>query len=131
MNSITTTLGTLVAAEPALKRLSDQKLTVKTAYHIAKLLKFVGTHLADYNEQRVAHVKELGAETDGNFTVTKENWPEFDKRMQELFAIEVTIPWKPVTFEQIAAIAISPADILALDTLVQDAPPEPVAPAAA
>lgn len=120
---ISTTLGALAAGEAALRRLIDSRLPVKAAYHVARLTKFAGEHLADFHQQHDGHVRELGVEVDGQITVTQENRAEFDTRMQELASIPVTIPWEPIDIAQLGAVDITPADLIALDALVQHAQP--------
>lgn len=135
MASIETTLGALFDAEPALGRLLAVPLPVKTAYHVAKLGRLVREDTAHFHEQRAALIRELGAERDPTdaekahggsdtkvISVTAEHWQEFQTRVAELAAIPVTLAWRPLLLDDLGAIAISGADLLALGPLVTAAP---------
>jgi hypothetical protein len=122
---ITTTLGTLAAAAPALGRLAAQPLPVKSAYTVAKLLKLAGAEIDLFTERRNALIKELGEETDTPqgrvLQVTPDNMATFTTRLTELAAIDVTLAWTPIDLAALPdTITLSPADLLALGPLVTD-----------
>lgn len=119
-----TTLGDLVAAEEALSRVAALKLPVKSAYHVAKLVRLVREETRVFHEQRDAFIRELGEASVANahgeqtITVKPANWPEFQKRIRELAAIAVTIAWGPLTLDMFGEESIAAADLLALGPLV-------------
>lgn len=108
-NDITTTLGALVDGEPALQRLTTLKLDAKTRYHAVKLRQLVAAETKHFVDQRNDLVRELGEEREptgaerarlGPEKVTEvrtANLPEFRRRLAEIVAIPVTVPWGPVT----------------------------------
>lgn len=126
---ITTTLGTLVSAEQALGRLAAQRLPIKTAYQVSKLLRIVPTETKHFHEQRNAFVKELGKERPatplekkqyGQDTITEvieSKVPEFKRRVEELGAIEVMLDAALLPLADIDGIDISAADLIALEPL--------------
>jgi hypothetical protein len=134
---ITTTLGALVTAEPALGRLLDQRVSMQTAYTLAKLAKLVREETAVYHQQREALIQALGAPREPTASeqaagiresvieVTVDNRAPFFAKVQELAAIPVTLAWTPVAVSVLDGIQISGADLLALDPLLQEPEPTP------
>jgi hypothetical protein len=124
---ITTTLGTLAAAAPALGRLAAQPLPVKSAYTVAKLLKLAGAEIDLFTERRNALIQELGEEKDGGqgegrvVQVKPHYVPTFTARLTELAAIEVTLAVDPLDVTALPdTITVSPADLVLLGPLVTD-----------
>jgi hypothetical protein len=135
--SIPTTLGALVQAEPALGRLLEQRVSMRTAYHLAKFAKLVRDETAVYHQQRDALIRELGAPREptdaeratgiqGPVTeVTPANRTAFFARERELAAVPVTLEWTRLNLSTLDGIQVSGADLLALEPLLTDPPPEP------
>ncbi len=128
---ITTTLGALTNAVPVLQRLWTLRLPAKTAYHVSKLCKLVDAETRDHFHEPCEKLRvELGAEraptpdeaaTNGGqpvMEVTPENRKEFFTRVQELAAVEVTIPWKPLALDALASVDISADELNALGALI-------------
>lgn len=125
---ITTTLGQLVNAEPALTRVSAERLPAKTAYQVAKLLRLCGVEIAHFNTQRQALFAELGVERPATDDEQKANSgatvreippasiPAFHQRLQAVADVAVEIGATPVPIDTLGT--ISAADILALGPLV-------------
>jgi hypothetical protein len=135
---ITTTLGALVRAaddQPervsAWTRLTERSWPVRLAYRMAKLTKLIRAEVSAYNDIRIAIIKELGVESNGNWAVTPEQWPTFTERMSELLLQSVTIEWEPIQLAELGAVDISAADLDALDVLVVGEPANPPAAASA
>ena len=122
---ITTTLGTLAAAAPALGRLAAQPLPVKSAYTVAKLLKLAGAEIDLFTERRNALIQELGETKDSEqgkvVQVTADNVETFTARLTELAAIETTLNCAPIDLAALPdTITLSPDDLLLLGPLVTD-----------
>jgi len=137
--SIHATLGSVVDAGPALRRLADQCLPVRTAYQIAKLAKLVAAETEIYQEKRLEIFKAHGiprpAATDAEraqYGATVLELPD-DARalvaalLQALNDVPVTIAWTPLPLAQLDGLSIQPIDLLALDPflLVEEDPPGP------
>ncbi|HET9024820.1 MAG TPA: hypothetical protein VFN64_09625, partial [Burkholderiaceae bacterium] len=100
------------------------------AYHVARLARAVQDELAPYHQQREAWVRELGAsrpptadEARGGvvqevWTVRPEHVAEFVRRIGEVAEIHVTVQYAPVPLSALDGTALTPADLLALDKLV-------------
>lgn len=109
--TITTTLGALAAAEPALQRLTTLKLDAKTRYHAVKLRQLVAAETKHFYEQRNELVREFGVERDPTPLERAKLGPDrilevvpstpkfaaFVARANELAAVPVVIVWGPVT----------------------------------
>ena len=108
--AIETTIGALVAAEPALKKLAGLRLNAKSRYHVAKLAKLVTEEIRDHffapreqvfrelGTQRSATPEELAAGQSAEVLfVPLEKRPELEKAIAEIVAVPSTIPWNPVT----------------------------------
>jgi hypothetical protein len=121
---ITLPLGDLVAGEVALDRLLEVKLPAKTAYHVAKLTRLAKVEIRHFLDQRDALVRELGATNGDGSTVqvTPENVAEFQRRLTELAAVDVTIAWGPLPFAELPA-EIAAGDLLRLGALIADPAP--------
>lgn len=106
---ITATLGELVNAEPALRRVLSVAMDAKTRYHAVKLARLVAQETKHFSEEREAAIKTFGAERpatpeetakgmSGPVTeVTPDKQAEYFKRLNELSAVPVTIPWSGLT----------------------------------
>jgi hypothetical protein len=120
---ISTTLGALVQADPALQTICALKLSAKSAYHLKKLAQLVATEIKHFQTERDALIKELGTEQDGGGFSLKpesENFPEFVRRVNELAEVPVQISWNPVTLEMFGDQLVSAQDLIALGSLLAE-----------
>jgi hypothetical protein len=121
---MTLTLAQILDAEQALKRLSAERMPIKTSWLVARLAKAVGAEVAAFHEQRNALIMALGIEKDGQRLIEEHspNLPAFVAQVNELVSVSVELPWTPLPQEQLGDIAISPADLLALGPFLGEAP---------
>lgn len=122
---ITTTLGTLAAAAPALGRLAAQALPITAAYRVAKLTRLAGVEIDHFTDLRNAMIKELGEEKPSDagpvVQVKPEHVETFQARLTELAALDVTLAVDPLDLAALPdTITLSPADLLLLGPLVTD-----------
>jgi hypothetical protein len=120
---ITTTLGVLVQAAPALEPLCALKLSAKSAYHLRKLTALVAIETAHFHESRNEYIKELGiAQPDGSVSIAPDSpqFPEYVRRVTDLVAVEVTIPWGPLTLQMLGEEKVSAADLRDLGPLLKE-----------
>ena len=122
-------LGELIAAEPALTKLSTLRLPIKTSYSLMKLLSNVKKEIEIFNTQRNLFIKELGIERDTTLQekqkgmgsqvveVLPNNIEEFVKRINELASVEVSIETN-LTLESLGSIEISAEDLLVLKPIL-------------
>ena len=129
---ITTTLGQLSVAHDALSRLSTHKCSIKTHYHIGKLLRIIADDVKHFYAARHALIIEFGEEqlaTDAQraaglgetvHIVTPANVAQFTARFNELCAVEVQIDWKPLELSALGDL-VTDVDLSSLiDTFLVD-----------
>lgn len=118
------TLEQLTQSRTALDELAVvQRLPIKTAYWIGKLLRKAATELADYDEARAKALKELGATP--NEKTRKYDFPNtkaedaFVEQHKELVASEVDFGnIEPMKLEQFGETSISAGALSRLDWLI-------------
>lgn len=125
---IRTTLGTLIPAAPALARLADRPLPVKTAYHVSKLTRLVRHELTWYQTERDAAIKAHGAPRQPTaeeaaagtvgpvWQVGDDGRAAFFARMAELDDLPVELAWRPLALDALDGHPITAADVTALVT---------------
>lgn len=119
VSGISVTLGDLVQAEEALKRLIEVKLPAKTAYHVAKLMRLVLAETQHFHSQREEAIRELGKpnpENPSEIRVGPECMTDFAGRINELYAVETRIDWTPISVDDLPEMTAS--DLLRLGPLV-------------
>lgn len=109
---ITTTLGLLVNAVPALQRLSSLPLGMKAAYDLSKLTKLVDAETEIFQEQLTARRAACGA-AQGQ-PVPANRMADFKRQLQDLMDVPVAIDWKPFDLAAIGDAKIAAADLVAL-----------------
>lgn len=117
---ITTTLAQLMEAQPALERLAAERLPVKTAYRVAKLLRVARPEIQQFTAQRDAMIREMGFERQlvtGEMVteVTPANREAFFAKVTELAALEVRLEIDPLEIGALDGASLSATDLLALD----------------
>jgi hypothetical protein len=119
---IVITIAHLMDAQPALERLASTPLPVKTAFQVAKLLRLARPEIQQFTEHRDALIRELGAErrhgAETLIEVTPANREAFIAKVQELAALEVTLPIDPVEIAALDGTSVSATDLLALDRFI-------------
>lgn len=115
---IETKLGYVVAADPVLKELSKERLPVKTAYQLMKLLRRVNEEAQLFEVQRVKLCQELGEVQGDQFVVTQANTEKFVTEMTTLVELSVNIDLHPLSLESLGTSTISAADLNALGPFV-------------
>lgn len=131
---ITATLADCLQAEGALSRLGAQPWPMKTAYHVAKLLRCVRAQTKAFEDLRMAMIKEIGtsrAPTEVErargaepevFEVPPDKMAEYVKRHRELRDRTIVIDWAPLTTDILGADArVSANDLADLGPLLADA----------
>ena len=129
---MTITLDKLVQAQIALRYIAQKELSIKHAYHLARLIDFVEIQTKPYFEKRNELIKKLGIERDttqaekdqqmGNtvFEVLPKNIEEFKAQEIELGSIEITVDKWLLTTEMFKDIKVSGWAIHALGNLIED-----------
>lgn len=126
---ITTTLGTLVEAEPALRRVcalplhstaNGDGLSQKTKYQLAKMARTISVetkHYADERDALLARLKIVQGQPIDPATLA-----EYQRAMHELLTISVTLDSEPVRSSDIVLALAS--DLVELGVLCELVPLE-------
>ena len=116
---ITMTVAQLMEAEAALNRLAVERLPVRTAHHVAVILRAVKPEIDQFVEVRSALIRELGAARPGGDAPVIEVKPEhreaFFARVQELALVELQLPIDPLEIAALDGAELTAADLIALD----------------
>lgn len=94
MTALTVKMSDVLKAEEGLTLIAQEKLPVKLAYSIAKLLRKVVKEIEFFSEKRTALIKEYGVENKedtSKFEIPKEKLEDFNKQMKDLAELEVTL----------------------------------------
>jgi hypothetical protein len=109
--AIHTTLGACIDAEPSLTRLAAYTWPVKTAYHLAKLVRLLREETKAFEEQRIKLVRELGTARppteveltrgirDEVIEVPPERFKDYSAQYLELRAVTTEIAWRPLSLD--------------------------------
>jgi len=120
---ITTTLGAIAAAEPALDRLGARPLPIKAAYSTSKFLKLVREELRTYQTLHDDLVKKHGRESEpgsGQFSVPPAHWRAFREDLEQLLGTSIDIPWTPIALDTLGADPMRADDLVALAPFLTD-----------
>ena len=110
----------LIVAREALQRLISLELPAATAFKIARAVRPVQAELRGYEQQRVALVRRLGKEKDGQTTVPPEKFVEFNAEHQALLDVEVELDIMPLSREILGDTKVKVADLMALQFLFEN-----------
>ncbi len=115
---ITTTMGDLVNAEPALQELCAAKLPGKTAYKIAKLVNAVNAETKIFYERRLEIAKSLGEPLPtGEYRIPEDKRGAFQVALLEFMDLEVELQIDPIEVS-LSAVEFTAAHLNALQPLV-------------
>jgi hypothetical protein len=114
----------LLMVRPSLEALLNARLkSVRAAYRISKLMKKVIKELDDFEEARSRFVTDHGTkDAEGRYQIEKTS-PEFDKfvaAMDALMNETVEIQVMKVSLKDLEGAALTAAEIINLDFLIQD-----------
>ena len=108
----------LVGSSEPLGKLMTQPMPSATAFRCAKTLKAVQAELESYEEARKNLIEQHGK--DGEIKPEDKGWDKFIAGMEELMETEVKVDAEKIKEENLSKVEISPADILALDWIIEE-----------
>jgi hypothetical protein len=126
-----TTVGQLIAMDQALDRIGHERLPIKIAYAVTKVQRQIKTETAQAKTTQNGWIRELGVERTvtpdeqakgvaKTLEVTPEHMPEFLRRLNELYAVPVSLDVTPLPLAQVDGLVISPADLTVLTPLIAE-----------
>lgn len=113
---IEVTIGNVVDALPVLERLAQEKLPVRAAWRISRLILRLRPVLPAFEQARLAIFQKLGAPTvDGKgYTVPAPRTTELKAELEELLARTVEVEQEQIPVSFFDGAMVSPSDFLAL-----------------
>lgn len=114
------TMKDVLNATPGLQALIQTKQPPGTAFKFLNLTNALNSKLEHYNKLRHEWIAELGEEVvkgkpEKHVPNTSANFPEFEKRFNELMAEEVELPGiEPIPFEKLGSEELEAAHMLSL-----------------
>lgn len=113
-------MGQIITAVPALQRLADEKLTLKTLYKVNRLLSSLDKEISFYNQERIKLIESLGNNVQGDkWAIAQDKQAEYQERMTELMNLEIETEISPVMLPTSESIQMSYNDIKALEGFVE------------
>jgi predicted ThiF/HesA family dinucleotide-utilizing enzyme len=109
--------------QAALIKLAEEKLPIKVAYRLARIIKGLEKEIGLVEEQRVDLIKKYGVEDDNkNWKVPDENIAAFQTEYAELLKEEVELLAEPIKLSLLETITsdVSLLAIAGIDKLIQD-----------
>lgn len=120
---MSTTLRTIVEARASLEHLTSLQLPAPVAFKASRLAKELADNLQQYQSTHYELIKKYSTgepDTDGNFTVTAENVPAFQKELMELWGTEIELACSyKLPSSQLNGLTVG--DFMALDFIIEDA----------
>lgn len=113
------TIGNIVSAMPALKKVSAADMRPKTLYRVSRLLDQLDHILVFYNERRAKLIKQLGHTTEDGWRVDDENVDAYQKEMAEVLGVEVVDEIVPVRLPMDENIRLSYQDLCLMRGLIE------------
>jgi hypothetical protein len=114
------TFKQLVESYPNLKKVAELNYLPETRYRMAKALMHVEQEKAHYDAQYKALAEKYDAQwvTATTFSIKKERLADFNNEVEQLRAIEISLPIERLKQSNVQDQIESPADIVALLWLV-------------
>jgi hypothetical protein len=113
-------LKNLIEAQPALMRLSSERMPAKLAYAISKNLRLVDQELKDYDKARMALLADYPLNKETNrYDIPSEKLEEFNKVHAELIDMEIS-DFKPhkIAIETFGNVEVTPGELVVLDWMI-------------
>lgn len=116
---IKTSVRTVYNSVPALVALYGQKMPVKTAFRIRRIVAALQPILDSLEESRVALVQSL--DDDGVGHVAESRMDEFNEQMDELYESEIEIQVEKLTLSELEKVGeIRPIDIDTISYIIEE-----------
>ena len=120
--------GVLVQSTPILQKLVGKELKAKTAWTIAKLIKFAEKEVSDYEEARMKLINKYGVKNeDGSikideatqqYVIADDSKEAFNNEHKELAEATVEIPINKLKIEDLGEAGFMPAELLMLEPFI-------------
>ena len=114
-------LGQIQDMKDPMSRLTNEKLPLRVAFKLNKMIRVFDENLQVIEEERVKLVKALGEESDdGTMKVPKDNLEEFQKQYVELMMEEVEVDVIGFSIDDFGDAKVTTQDMLKLDAIFEE-----------
>lgn len=115
------TLGELLNGKPALEKLVNLEISIKTAYKLSRIINKLNNELQNFEDQRQKLVSKYGEpEENGNVIVTQENMEAFSNELNELINLEIELAYEPVSLEELGDVKMRASELMLIDKFVTE-----------
>lgn len=115
------TLGELLNGKPALEKLVNLEIGIKTAYKISRIIRKLNEELQHFEEQRQKLVTQYGEpQENGNVIVTEENMEAFAQELNDLVALEIKLDFEAVSLDELGDVKMAPAELMLIEKFVTE-----------
>ncbi len=115
------TLKKLQRAQPAMQKLMNADLPIKSAFKLSRIAKVINDVFQDLEQQRTKLVQKLGAPSSQGFAVKPENIQVFTEEFETLLGEEVEINIAPLSEDELLLfeeVKLSAMDLVALESIL-------------
>lgn len=107
----------MVKAQEGLTKLSNEKLNVKDAIKVARLIKKLSEESDVYNSQRQRICEKYGTETDdGGYKIAEDKVQDFNKEMTELLETELENDYEVIVIESDCELTVN--ELISMESFV-------------
>lgn len=106
----------LINSQEAISRLAKEKLKVKEAVKVARLIKGFTEEIEVFNEQRQKIIDEYGEVVDDGYKIPENKINDFNDAMTELLTTKLEKSYEPIEIE--SDVNISVDDVIAMDCII-------------
>lgn len=118
------TLGQIQDMKDALRRLSEERIPLKTAFKLNKLINVVDDNLQIIEDQRIKLVNKLGTEDkDGSVSIDAKDTnaiQTFQKEYMELMDEKIELDFDLLVISELPDVKLSTQDMLKLASLFKE-----------
>lgn len=130
--SISVSLSDLISSQGAFRMLLAQPLQAKYAFQLGKIAKAATVELQQFDQTRLAMCEKYSdKDADGKpkmvpegegekFDIPEEKMADFNKELEELKAVEVSLPYERLKIDHLQGINIPAGHLMALEWLLAD-----------
>lgn len=110
-------LRTILNAQEAMRRLSEQSLPIATGYRVAKMIQSIDNELIIYEKQRIKLCQKYGhlIEEKGEYDIDKKE--DFTKELSSLFDMDIELLTDKISLPK--TLTMSPKDLISLLDFVE------------
>lgn len=113
-------LSEILDMKEPLGRLSNEKLPLKVAFKLSKVIKEIDQNLTDIHNQREKLFKELAVEEEGQLSIPPESVDEFNSQWGELLGVEIDLSLDVLSFDDLPDVQLTTQDMLKLSVIFEE-----------